>query len=154
MQYNVAALARARKDLLVARRQMRIWEEGWPEVQAEAEARVIAALNGSAGSNDAERKRNLTTGLARDTDYQAAVAEREQIRWALEELETEIQIMEDRRRAGEWEVRGKLADGLLAAVGLGTHGPSLIDVQIPDHLFTPEEIVAVAQAHESEDHHE
>lgn len=150
--FTVTELAQARRDLLIARRQMRIWEEGWPEIQAEAEERVIALLNGNAGSNDAERKRNLAAYLARDTDYQAAISEREQVRFQVEELETQIQIMEDHRRAKEWEVRGKLADGLLAAVGLGTHGPSLVNVQIPDHLFTPEEVVAISQAHESEDH--
>ena len=80
--------------------------------RAQAEYRAVLAMNGSAGKNEEERKRNLTIALGSDSEYQAALstlraAEAEGIR-----AEAELEAVLDQRRAEEWQVRLALVNAL------------------------------------------
>lgn len=87
---------------------------------AKAEAEQSAIDEGRAGGKNAEeRTRSLVIALETDDTYQDA---RRRLRLAeanLDQVEAHLEAALDERRASEWQIRARLADGLLG-IGIPT----------------------------------
>lgn len=111
---DLQQLATARDSLTYWRKSLRDAENALPVERARAELRAIEEGRAN-GSNDTDRKRALLLALEDDTDYQHALSFTRRAQREVDELSTQITILEDQRRAAEWEIRSRLADAMLAA---------------------------------------
>lgn len=105
---DTTGIASTRKQLTQARLTLSDAREHFDLIKAKAEQRAIHALNGSAGKNDEERKRNLTIALATDSEYLRARQWVRDCERQVAEAETDLEIFSDQRRAEEWNVRLQL----------------------------------------------
>lgn len=81
------------------------------QVQVQAEQAAIDA--GKAGGKNAEeRARSLALALMNDASYQSALARLRRAEHEAECVEALLEAARDERRAAEWQIRAKLADGL------------------------------------------
>lgn len=80
--------------------------------RSHAEQRAIQSANGKYGSNPEERARFLTLALAEDKTYQITLTNLRNFEYEHERVEQLIEAAKDERRAAEWQIRAKLADGL------------------------------------------
>jgi hypothetical protein len=99
-------LANARTDLRSAKDDHEL---------AKAQAEQHAIDSGVNGKNADERARNLTLALAMDQAYQAALRALRAAEAEVERLDALLEGARDARRADEWAIRAKLADGLFRA---------------------------------------
>lgn len=82
------------------------------QIRNEAELRAIRTLNGTAGKNEEERKRNLACALRQDSAYCEAHRQLRCAEIAVTYAETELEIAIDARRDTEWRIRLALAQAL------------------------------------------
>ena len=109
---DITYLAGCRRRLAAAEIALRAAKDAEVLERAEAEALAIAALNGSAGKNDDERKRNLTIALRRSLPYQEVLAALRDAEADLTSVQAELEVATDQRRAEEWRVRYLLVQAL------------------------------------------
>lgn len=96
---DTSHLRELRMRLVDCARSLRHYRDNYETVKALAEQRVIEA--GATGKNAEERARNLgALSLLRDAEYEH------------ERTEQLLEAAKDERRAAEWQIRAKLADGL------------------------------------------
>lgn len=101
-------------DLASARAALRAAQDAYKLETAAAEQRAIAALNGSAGKNEDERKRNLTLALAQDAAYTQALTWLRSAEFAVDRLEAALARQQDARREREWAIRLRMVEALEA----------------------------------------
>lgn len=102
-----------RLQLASARATLRAAKDDHELARAQAEQRAIDA--GCNGKNADERARNLTLALAEDDLYQRALARLRAAEAEVERLDALLESTRDARRAEEWHIRARLADGLFRA---------------------------------------
>lgn len=125
-------------DLASARAALRAAQDASKLETAAAEQRAIAALNGSAGKNEDERKRNLTIALARDADYTGALAWLRSCEFAVDRLEAALERQRDARREQEWAIRLRMVEVLEARAVYPDEGEpmdSVLDDEIADDAW-------------------
>lgn len=84
--------------------------------QATAQAEQAAVDNGKAsGSNAEARARSLAIALMGDASYQGSLARLRAAETEVERVQALLDAARDERRATEWQIRAKLADGLFSA---------------------------------------
>lgn len=84
--------------------------------QAQAHAEQAAIDAGKAGGRNAEeRARSLTIALMGDASYQGSLATLRRAESEVERVEALLEAAKDERRASEWQIRMRLADGLFRA---------------------------------------
>ncbi len=93
-----------------ARIHLRNAKDDHEKARAFAEHRAIE--RGVSGKNAEERERNLTIALAADEDYQRVLKSLRGAEAVLDKTESDLETERDQRRANEWQIRAKLADGL------------------------------------------
>lgn len=92
-------------------------------IKAQSEQEVIESGFGG-GKNAEERARSLAIGLAAHGNYQAALANLRSCEYEAERCEQLLEAAKDERRAAEWQIRAKLADGLFnGGVQSDSHDP-------------------------------
>jgi hypothetical protein len=124
---DTAHLRRAREQVAAARVDVLEAKDVFEATKAEAEARAIASLNGNAGKNEEERKRNLTIALNKDNYYRKALLRLREAEATLIDADAELEIAQDQRRAEEWGVRLALITALeRAAVPSDAPGDDVI----------------------------
>lgn len=123
-------LSEVRYELAEARGYLRDAQDALKLAQAQAEQRAIDAANGpkGIGSNKEDRERALTIALGEDADYGQALSRVRLTEDRIDHLEAELREHEDQRKAAEWAIRAKLADGLFGK----TDAPSYADGAIFD----------------------
>ena len=117
-------LLRNRKDDLIA-------------TKAECEQCAIDSGK-SSGKNAEERERSMALALASDQEYQLAIELLRDAEWTRDRAEALLEAAKDERRAAEWQIRCKLADGLFGAGVQSDHedyaGDSAFDDVADEHL--------------------
>lgn len=109
---DTRGLALARQNLTEARIHLQAKQDDEKIARAYAERDAISALNGSAGKNDEERRRNLLLALENDKAYQRTLHELRKAEAAVSRAETELELAQDQRRAEEWGIRLQLVIAL------------------------------------------
>jgi hypothetical protein len=110
--HDLEGLRTARLVLTNLRGALQIAKDAHDLVKAQAEARAIELLNGSAGRNEDERKRNLVIALGADPEYRQALRGLRDAETAVGRAETDLDLALDQRRAEEWGVRLSLVAAL------------------------------------------
>jgi hypothetical protein len=110
-------LRQLRLQIVEEARNLRLSRDNHEAVKAQCEQRAIAA--GANGKNAEERARNLTLALAEDAEYQHALTMLRDAEYSHERACSLLEAAKDDRRAAEWQIRAKLADGLFAR-GVGS----------------------------------
>jgi hypothetical protein len=95
--------------------------------KADAEAQIIARLNGSYGKNAEERERQLTLGLSEHNGYIRSLAHVEEAESALAMLEADLEAYKDARRVEEWSIREQLARAIAGKTPTAEEGDHAID---------------------------
>src|SRR5262245_59478795 len=109
-----------RLRLAECRASLRSAKDAFETVKAQREQ--VAIDTGAAGGSNAEqRTRSLTIALATDTLYLSALAASRVCEAQCEQVEALLEAATDERRAAEWQIRARLADGLLGAAVPGDH---------------------------------
>jgi hypothetical protein len=151
---DIAHLAHCRQALAAAEIDVRAAKDEFEVIKASAERAAIERMNGSAGKNEEERKRNLLLALAADPHYQRALAMLRRCEAEVTRAQAELEIAQDQRRAEEWGIRLALIaaldrqrvhaeqpgddssfddvtdDEYLEALAAQAEGP----IRIPDHM--------------------
>lgn len=110
--YDTTHLDHCRRTLAEAEIDLRSTRDMYEAAKAQAEHRAIAAMNGSAGKNEEERKRNLALKLLADRDYQRALTRLREAEAAVTTAQMEYDVACDQRRAEEWGIRLQLVIAL------------------------------------------
>lgn len=99
-----------RQNLADARRELRTAKD------THAAALAVATQKANvSGKNKEERDTALTLALLADEAYQAALSYLRQWEYQVEKVEALLEAACDERRASEWQIRARLADGLFRA---------------------------------------
>ena len=129
---NLRAL---RLQLVDEDRNLRNMKDALITIKAACENRAITS--GQAGGKNAEeRDRNMALCLAADDDYQLALTMLRDAEYSRDRAEALLEAAKDERRAAEWQIRCKLADGLFSA-GVQSDsdvGDSAYDDTADEHL--------------------
>lgn len=114
---DLTRLARLRTDLVTTRAELREAEDHLTVERAAAEERVIKGYYNpeEMGRNAEDRKRTMILALETDLTYCAAIERARHLQQQTEDLAAQVAILEDKRRNAEWEIRSRLAEGLMAA---------------------------------------
>lgn len=82
-------------------------------IATKAECEEVAVRGGHAGGkNPDERNRNMALYLAHSEGYQHALTVLRDAEYSRDRAEALLEAAKDERRAAEWQIRCKLADGL------------------------------------------
>jgi hypothetical protein len=122
-------------DLASARMALRAAQDSYKLATACAEQRAIAALNGSVGKNEDERKRNLLLALAQDVAHTQSLTGLRSAEFAVDRLEAAIERQRDARREQEWAIRLRMVEVLEARAVYPDEGEpmdSVLDDEIAD----------------------
>ena len=85
-------------------------------VAAKAQCELYAIDGGRAsGKNAEERDRNMVLALADDQEYQREIGLLRDAEYRRDRAEALLEAAKDERRAAEWQIRCRLADGLFGA---------------------------------------
>ena len=100
-------------------------EAAWFEKmeRARAESRIITALEGDLGKNEAERNRTLLLGLDTDHSYRVARSDLRDAELEVALAEAQIEAWTDRRRREREALQRETNMALLQAAGLVEVGP-------------------------------
>ena len=109
----MTTLTQLRIALAEAKIALRAAKDDHDTIKAIAEHAAILRMNGSAGKNDDERKRNLAIALSEDYAYSGALTRLRDAEAKVDRLAAEIAVEEDAIRANEARIREKLADALM-----------------------------------------
>lgn len=139
-------LQQFRLQIVEEARNLRLSRDNHETVKAQCEQRAIAA--GANGKNAEERARNLTLALAEDAEYRLALTMLRDAEYSHERACSLLEAAKDDRRAAEWQIRAKLADGLFArGVGSDADDPAG-DVAFDDAADSYQGITAAAASRE------
>lgn len=108
---QVVNLRELRMRLVDVARALRDAKDDHEKIQARCEQQAILA-GAAGGKNAEERARALTIALASDDSYQLALTQVRRCEYEKERIEALLECARDERRAAEWQIRLKLADGL------------------------------------------
>ena len=100
-----------RLQLVDCERTLRTDREYFEEIKATIVKRAIDAGE-ITGKNAEERERNTIVYLSTDEQYRAKAAELRHAEWQRDRTAALLEAAKDERRAVEWQIRAKLADGL------------------------------------------
>jgi hypothetical protein len=123
-----------RQRLVDCRAQLRSSKDLYELIKAEATERAAPQ-----GKNADERAVALILALARDAAYQTALGSFRRDETEVERVEALLEAARDERRAAEWQIRAKLADGLFRASVPGEQADDeafddVVDAAIDDEL--------------------
>jgi len=106
--HNMRAL---RLQLVDCERSLRQIKDQYEAAKADLSKRAFDTATVT-GKNAEERDRNLIVHLASKTDHEAALALLRDAEWQRDRCAALLEAAKDDRRAAEWQIRAKLADGL------------------------------------------
>lgn len=109
---DTTGLQSARRALTGCRLALQEARDEYELERARAEQRALIKMNGSAGRNEEERRRNLTVALAEDEQFIKARRWLRQCEAQVAEAERDLEIALDQRRAEEWGIRLQLVVAL------------------------------------------
>ncbi len=103
-----------RLRLVDCARSLRHYRDNYETVKAIAEQDAIESGKAE-GKNADERARKLTIALLSDSSHTGALALLRDAEYDHERVSALLEAAKDERRAAEWQIRAKLADGLFRA---------------------------------------
>jgi hypothetical protein len=102
---DIHHLTNCRRHLAAMEIALKQAKDEYEQVKAYRERKAIGELNGSAGKNEEERRRNLAVALAEDVVYQEALGQLRDAEANVTTAQAELEIANDQRRAEEWGIR-------------------------------------------------
>jgi hypothetical protein len=109
--YDPSRLRELRMRLVDTGRNLRNSKDSYEAIKAMCEQQAIDGGFAN-GKNKEDRERSLTINLGASETYQHALTLLRDAEWEHERAEQLLEAAKDERRAAEWQIRARLADGL------------------------------------------